>query len=142
MDIVNELLLEVNKCYKIAISKSNSCCTTRSQLLCYALKKKGMNPTLLRYLTSKNQDERVKFKLISGEEFISHVVVILGGNILDSNLNEVLSKKEYEKRLHTINRGLTIKPMGYQIRPNLDELKRVVKDCGLSSHFLSILTGS
>ena len=142
MDIANELLLEVNKCYKIAISKSNSCCTTRSQLLYYALKKKGMNPTLLRYFTSKNQDERVKFKLISGEKFISHVVVMLDDNKLDSNLNGVLSKRGYEKRLHTINRGLTIKPVEYQIIPNLYELNSIVKDCRLSPHFLGIFTES
>ena len=142
MDVVNELLVEVNKCYKIAISKSNSCCTTRSQLLYYVLKKKERNPTLLRYFTSKNQDERVKFKLISGEEFISHVVVMLDDDILDSNLNGFLCKREYEKRLHTINKGLTIKHAEYQIRPNLDELRRIVDNCKLSHHFLSIFTES
>jgi len=137
-DLVNHLIKEIHRCYKIAKQKHNSSCTTRSQLLYLALKNNGFEPKILRYLSSEKQ-EGVKFKLISGEMFESHVVVLLDKDILDSNLPKKVSKDRYEKELNKINKGVKIYSIEYNIKMNENDLKRICDECNLSHYFTDSL---
>ena len=139
---IEKLLKEIHECYKIAKKIHNSCCTTRSQLLYFALKNKGYKPKLIRYFTSKDPEKRKEFALLSGEKYTSHVVVLLDDKILDSNLDRIISKNEYEKRLNETNKGLRIfsEPYGPdKSKPRKEDLLRICKECRLSSDFTNAI---
>jgi hypothetical protein len=123
------------KCYKRY--KINF--TTRSQLLYVALKNNGFKPRMWRYLNSKNQEKRVKIKLVSGEKFESHVVILLDDNILDSNLPQKMLKEEYEKRIKEINKKIMVISTEYWTNPSKDDLKRICDQCNLSYFFTEAL---
>lgn len=138
-DLLDQMMKEIHECYKIAKRKHNSVCTTRSQLLYFALKKKGFEPRMLRYLTSKEQEKRVRIKLISGEMHESHVVVLLDGDILDSNLPERIPKEEYDKKMNEINKGVMIISNDYNPKADKEDLKRICNEGGLSCLFTEAL---
>ena len=138
-DLVNQLMKEIYKCYEITKQKHESCCTTRSQLLYIALKHSGFKPRMLRYLNSEEQENRIKIKLISGEEFESHVVILLNNKILDSNLSERIPKKDYERKIKEINAGMIIISKDYWTNPNIAELKEICYKCDLSHLFIEAL---
>ena len=134
--LVDRLVEEIyKKCYK----KHKIDCTTRSQLLYVALKNIGLNPIMLRYLNSKDQEKRVKIRLLSGEKYESHVVILLDNNILDSNLLHKMTKEEYDKKIREINKGITVISIKYQSPINKEWLEKMCEECNLSSFFTEAL---
>ena len=135
-NLVDRLIHEIyEKCYK----RYKIDCTTRSQLLYVTLKNNGFEPRMWRYLNSKNQENRVKIKLMSGEKFESHVVILLDDYILDSNLPQKILKKEYEKGIKKINKKIMVISTEYWTNPSKDELKRICDRCNLSPLFTEAL---
>ena len=91
---------------------------------------------MIRYQSSRDQNRRTKICLISGEkEFKSHVVVLLGDVVLDSNVGEAMPKKEYDERMRELNKGLDIFSEEYNPKPSKEELLRICEKCGLSRVF-------
>ena len=138
-DLVDQVVREIHKCYKIAKQKHNSVCTTRSQLVYLVLKDNGFKPKILRYFTSKKQEKRIKIILISREISESHVVVLLNADILDSNLPRKIPKEKYDEKIGEINKGIRIISDKYDQNINKNELKKICDGCGLSYLFTDAL---
>jgi len=103
-------------------------CSTRAKLLYLQLKHMGHNPIILRYFIkgeeNKNDDKRKKITLIDGQEFSSHVVVLLDNFILDTNISKILTKEEYEEQTKKKSNSDII---GVEYNPMVDSLcKRYV----------------
>lgn len=131
---INSIFQWTHKCYIQAKKDHTSVCTSRSQLLFLAFKNIGYKPNLLRYKVNDNINNDNNLKLISGERFISHVVVELNKIIYDSNLQVTYLKEEYDKEINKINSKEVISKI-YPIKIHKEELRDICDKCGLPSFF-------
>ena len=140
-DLVDRLLEELHECYK-KYYKEEIClmdCTTRSRLLYLALKGAGMNPELLRYIP-KDGEKEIKVDKDIDRKFISHIVVLLDGWILDSVYPEKKKREDFEKELKEMNPDIEIESKEYKQGQNIrnsdrGSLECIIKLCNIPPSF-------